>query len=132
LSLPLLTGAIRYARNGLTVGMDLEHVPPLPGLGTVYFAFLSVTGVFLDVPRVIDAQRFAWMMTTVVVLFSLLMVSPITYPKLVAFRGASPLVIVLLACMPFLGKRFFAAVMLVAGLLYAILAPILVCPLVRK
>lgn len=126
LILPLLTGAIRYTRNGLTVGADPEHVPPLPGLGTVFYAFLSVTAVFLDAPRLIDARLFAWTMTTIVVLFSLLMVSPIRYPKLVAFRGASPLVIVLLACLPFLGTRWLAASTLVVGLLYAIVAPFLV------
>lgn len=125
LALPLLTAAIRYTRNGLIVQAAAADAPPLPGLGTVFFAFLSVTAVFLDAPRLIDRQLFAWIMTTVVVLFSVMMVSPITYPKLVAFRGASPLVIVLLACMPFLGTTILAAVLLLGGLLYAIVAPLL-------
>ena len=126
LALPLLTAAIRYTRNGLIAQAAGADAPPLPGLGTVFFAFLSVTAVFLDAPRLIDRQLFAWIMTTVVVLFSVMMVSPITYPKLVAFRGASPLVIVLLACMPFLATRILAAVLLLGGLLYALVAPLLV------
>ena len=126
LILPLLTAAIRYTRNGLIVGFTGEDAPPLPGLGTVFFAFLSVTAVFLDAPQLMDPQLFAWTMTTAVVVVSAMMVSPITYPKLVAFRGASPLVILLLACMPFLGTRILAAVVLVGGLLYAIVTPLLV------
>ena len=83
----------------------------------MFFAFLSVTAVFLDAPQLMDPQLFAWTMTTAVVVVSAMMVSPITYPKLVAFRGASPLVILSLACMPFLGTRILAAAVLVGGLL---------------
>ena len=83
LILPLLTAAIRYTRNGLIVGFTGEDAPPLPGLGTVFFAFLSVTAVFLDAPQLMDPQLFAWTMTTAVVVVSAMMVSPITYPKLV-------------------------------------------------
>jgi phosphatidylserine synthase len=125
LMLPLLTGAVRYANNGLIVSTRSEEVRTLPGLGTVFFAFLTVAAVFLDAPRLMAGPLFAWTMTAVVVLFSLLMVAPITYPKLRAFRGASPVVIVLLACMPFLGTTFLAGVMLVAGLLYATVGPLL-------
>jgi len=125
LVLPLLTSALRYAQNGLTVSSREDEIRVLPGLGTVFFAFLSVTAVFLDARRSVDGQQFAWMMTAIVVLFSLLMVAPIEYPKLTAYRGASPVVLVLLACMPFVATRFLAAVMLVTGLLYAVAAPLL-------
>ena len=98
----------------------------MPGLGTVFFAFLSVAAVFLDASPRIDPRVFTWTIVGMVVLFSLLMIAPITYPKLTAVPGASPAVIVLLACMPFIGTRILAAVMLVAGLLYAVAAPLLV------
>jgi phosphatidylserine synthase len=126
LMLPLLTAAVRYARNGLIVSTRAVEIRELPGLGTVFFAFLSVAAVFLDRPQWLNGPQFAWGMTTLVVLFSVLMIAPITYPKLTAFRGASPVVIVLLACMPFVATEFLAAVMLVVGLLYAIAAPFLV------
>jgi phosphatidylserine synthase len=126
LMLPLLTGAVRYATNGLTVSAGAEEIRELPGLGTVFFAFLSVTAVFLDGQRWLDGSRFAWTITTLVALFSVLMVAPIMYPKLTAIRGASPIVIVLLACMPFVATELLATVMLVVGLLYAIASPLLV------
>jgi len=126
LALPLLTGAIRYATNGLTVSARGEEIGVLPGLGTVFFAFLSVAAVFLEGDRWLSGSSFAWTLTGLVVLFSLLMVAPIAYPKLTDIPGASPVVIVLLACMPFAGTRFLAAIMLAVGLLFAIAGPLLV------
>jgi phosphatidylserine synthase len=126
LGVPLVTAALRYAQNGLTVSSTNEELRALPGLGTVFFAFLSVASVFLDASRWFDGRAFAWTITAMTVLFSALMVAPVTYPKLSAVPGASPAVMVLLACMPFLGTRLLAAIMLVAGLLYAVGAPLLV------
>src|SRR4051812_21282825 len=40
LALPLLTGALRYARNGLTISAPAGRTGDLPGLGTVFFSFL--------------------------------------------------------------------------------------------
>ena len=126
LVVPLLTAAFRYAKNGVTASAAGDELRAMPGLGTVFFAFLSVAAVFLDASQWADPRVFAWTITGLAVLFSVLMIAPITYPKLTAVPGASPLVIVLLACMPFVGTRLLAAVMLVAGLLYAVAAPLLV------
>ena len=97
LALPLLTGAIRYTTNGLTVSARGEETGALPGLGTVFFAFLSVAAVFLEGERWLSGSSFAWTLTGLVVLLSLLMVAPVGDPKLTNFRGASPAVLVLLA-----------------------------------
>ena len=52
LALPLATGAFRYARSGVRVTASPGEVGVLPGLGTIFFAFVSVTAVYLDaVPR---------------------------------------------------------------------------------
>jgi CDP-diacylglycerol---serine O-phosphatidyltransferase len=40
MALPFLTGAARYARNGVTVTAAGGAVDELPGLGTVFFAFV--------------------------------------------------------------------------------------------
>ena len=90
LALPLLTGAIRYTTNGLTVSARGEETGALPGLGTVFFAFLSVAAVFLEGERWLSGSSFAWTLIGLVVLFSFLMVAPIAYPKLTDIPGASP------------------------------------------
>ena len=48
IALPLVTGAARYARNGLIVIEQTPNVENLPGLGTMFCAFLPVSAVFLD------------------------------------------------------------------------------------
>src|SRR5262245_15975583 len=49
LILPLVTGAARYARSGVIVAARHDEVRDLPGLATMFFAFVSVLAVFLDV-----------------------------------------------------------------------------------
>jgi CDP-diacylglycerol--serine O-phosphatidyltransferase len=126
LLLPLLTAAIRYARNGLTVSRSADEVRVLPGLGTVFFAFLAVAAVFLEAETWVAAPIFRGTLVGMVALFSLLMIAPITYPKLSTVPGAPAIVIALLACMPFAGTKLLASVMLVLGLSYVIVAPLLV------
>lgn len=128
--LPLLTGAIRYARNGsLLVGhiahaeADAPDVGDLPGLGTVFFAFICVAAVFLDAEALVGKPGFSAILRGFVVAFSLLMIAPVRYPKVTRFTGMSPTVLVLLAVMPFVATRFLAAAMLILGLLYAAVAP---------
>jgi phosphatidylserine synthase len=120
MGLPLVTGAIRYARNSallVEVGSDL------PGLGTVFFAFVSVTIVFLDGPTRMPVADLSTILGVAVPVMSLLMVAPVRYPKLTRFRGASPIVLVLLALMPFWGTIALATTTIVLGVLYAIVAP---------
>lgn len=125
IGLPLLTGALRYARNSLLIITRAEEVRDLPGLATVFFAFLPVAAVFLDAPALVGESRLAALMTLLVVIFSLLMVTSLRYPKLNSFRWLSTPVLISLVAMPFLGTRFLAAVMLVAGLLYVAFAHLL-------
>ncbi|HEX8500197.1 MAG TPA: CDP-alcohol phosphatidyltransferase family protein [Pyrinomonadaceae bacterium] len=118
IGLPLLTGAVRYARNSLLIATRAREVRELPGLATVFFAFLPVAAVFLDAPALVGAPRLSAILTFFVVSFSLMMVTPVRYPKLTNFRGASAPVLVLLVAMPFVGTRVLGGVMLAVGLLY--------------
>ncbi len=122
LALPLLTGAVRYARNGALVAVSAREVRDLPGLGTVFFAFVSVTAVFTDAATWLTGAQLAAIIVALVTAFSLLMVVPLRYPKLTTLRGASPVVLVLLACMPFLGTKAIAAATFVLGMVYALTA----------
>lgn len=124
LVLPLVTGAIRYARNSLLVTGQPDEVRQLPGLGTVFFAFVSVVAVFLDAPSRLSPDRLAAALLTLTALFSVLMVAPIEYPKLSNFRGASPTVLVLLAAMPMVGTTAIACAALVIGSSYVVLGPV--------
>ena len=123
-ALPLLTAAIRYARNALTVATQRES--DVPGLGTVFFAFLIVTAVFLEAPQLIGQSRFSIVLPVFIVAVSILMVSPLRYPKIARFPGVWPIVLVLVAIMPFAATKFLAAAMLGIGVLYPLVAPRLV------
>ena len=119
LALPVLLAAIRYARNVLLLGAG-----DLPGLGTVFFAFVCVAAVFADAKTILGESTLLVMLPAFIVIFSLLMVTPIRYPKIAEFPGMSPAVLVLLALMPFIATRFLAGAMFVLGLCYAALAPL--------
>ncbi|HEV2860640.1 MAG TPA: CDP-alcohol phosphatidyltransferase family protein [Pyrinomonadaceae bacterium] len=122
LGLPLLTGALRYARNSLLIVSAGREVRELPGLATVFFAFLPVAAVFLDARALVGASALSAGLTFLVVAFSLLMVAPVRYPKLAKAPASAAAVFVPLVVMPFFGTRVLAGVMVVAGLLYVSLA----------
>jgi len=126
IGLPLLTGAIRSAPNSLFIVAQSKEVHELPGLATVFFAFLPVTTLFLEARSLVGERQLTIVLTSFVVIFSLLMLSPVRYPKLTKFRGASAPLLVLLTLMPFLGTRVLAGVMLTLGLMYVALAHLLV------
>jgi CDP-diacylglycerol--serine O-phosphatidyltransferase len=122
IGLPLVTGAIRYARNGLIVIEQTPNVHDLPGLGTIFFAFLCVSAVFLDARRQLGDPWFSAILPIVVVVFSLLMLAPMRYPKLPRITGIA--VSLLVALMPFFASQILASVMLVLGLIYAAVGPV--------
>ncbi|MDQ3802926.1 MAG: CDP-alcohol phosphatidyltransferase family protein [Acidobacteriota bacterium] len=119
---PLMMGAIRYARISFLVANQSQEVRELPGLATVFFAFLPVVAVFLDARVLLSPPQLSAALTFFVVIFSLLMIAPVRYPKLGRFRGITAAATVLLIVMPFLGTRVLAGIMLVAGLLYVAFA----------
>lgn len=117
LTLPFVTAAIRYARNGL-IAANPSSGGEVPGLGTVFFAFLCVATVFLEAQSVVREPFFAAAFGVFVTVFALLMVAPFRCPKMTAFRGMSPAVLMLIAIMPFVATKALAAAMFVIGFCY--------------
>lgn len=120
LAMPLATGAIRYARNGITLAAG-PQAPDLPGLGTVFVAFVPVTAVFLEAPP----RAFAGgpgIFVAMIVTFSLMMNAPLRFPKLAKARGVSPAVLILLAVQPFWMTRAIAAATLAIGVAYVLVS----------
>ena len=85
-----------------------------------------MAAVFLDARALVGEWWLSVILPAFVGTFSLMMIAPVRYPKLTRFRGMSPAVLVLLAVMPFFGTRILAGAMLVIGLLYAAVAPLLI------
>jgi CDP-diacylglycerol--serine O-phosphatidyltransferase len=123
LALPLFTGAVRYARNGVVVSAAPSDVRELPGLGTVFFAFVPVTAVFLDAGASLGVERMSAVVLALATTLSVLMLVPVRYPKLAAWRGLSPAVLALLSLMPFWGTRAIAAATVCLGISYVVAAP---------
>jgi CDP-diacylglycerol--serine O-phosphatidyltransferase len=126
IGLPLLTGAIRYARNSLIIAKQDGEMRELPGLATVFFAFLPVAAIFTDAFSIVGEIRMQVILMSLVVLFSLLMVTSVRYPKLPNFRALTAMITVALIAMPFIGTRPLALIMVAAGLLYIVFAPLLI------
>ena len=126
IGMPLVTGALRYARNSLFIVAQTQEVRELPGLATVFFAFTPVAAVFLDARALVGSPPPSTILTFLVVIFSLLMIAPVRYPKLTKVRGMSAVVLVPLVVMPFFGTRVLAGIMLVVGLLYVALGHLFV------
>jgi CDP-diacylglycerol--serine O-phosphatidyltransferase len=125
LTLPLLTGAIRYARSSVIVTSRVEEVRELPGLATVFFAFVSVVAVFLDAPSRLSPEQLAVCLLVMTALFSALMIAPIQYPKLSSFPGVPTAVLLLLTTMPVFGTTAIALAALIIGSLYVLVGPLL-------
>jgi CDP-diacylglycerol---serine O-phosphatidyltransferase len=125
LVVPLVTGAARYARSSVIVAARDQEARDLPGLATMFFAFVSVLAVFLDVRAVLAPSAAAAVVLGLSVVMSILMIVPIRYPKPTAFRGVSPTVLGLLVAMPLVGTRMIATAALVIGLAYVIAGPLL-------
>jgi phosphatidylserine synthase len=117
LDLPLMTAAFRYARNG-QLAPDLRA---LPGLDPVFFAFVSVTAVFLRLPELLSAAQLAVLLIPVVAVLSLLMLVPLRYPTLGAAPGVSLAVLVVLAMLPLVQTERLTMAVIVFGLLYCVL-----------
>ena len=122
LALPLMTSAIRYARHGVIVADPTHSGSELPGLGTVYFAFLTVVAVFSHAQQ--NIPDFALLLVVFIVAFSILMIAPVRCPKISQFPSAAPVVLALIAIMPFLATTFLAVTMFVVGLLYPTVASV--------
>jgi CDP-diacylglycerol--serine O-phosphatidyltransferase len=123
LALPLLAGAIRYARNG-NWGKTQEFAAlGFPGIGTVIYAFFIVTLVFTDL-RSLWGNLFVEIAIYIIVPgLSILMISPIRYPKLMKHFWIFVPVLIGFTIMPFVCTRLLAGIALSLGFLYTVLSP---------
>ncbi len=123
LCLPLLTGAIRYARNGLRLRIEDFAEVGFPGLGTVIYGFFIVTLTFIRPEEFIPPILLNRVVLYVVLIVSCLMVLPVRYPKLMKFKWISAVVLPGFVLMPFFLTRILAAIALALGCAYTFIAP---------
>jgi len=127
LGLPLLAGAVRYARNGLLLRTeDFEQIG-FPGLGTVFYACLIVAWVFLG----LQGSEMSLVLSVVVMAFGLLMVTPIRYPKLVTSKLVFFPVLLGLLLMPFVLTKYLAALTLFLIGAHVVFGPLVLRAVVR-
>jgi len=120
LGTPLLAGAVRYARNGLLLRTEDFEQLGFPGLGTVFYAFVVVAWVFLDLGR----NRADTALILSVPVLCVLMVTPVRYPKLVASKLVFFPVLLGLLLMPFVLTRYLATLTLVLVGAYVVFGPV--------
>jgi phosphatidylserine synthase len=122
LGLPLLAGAVRYSRNGLLLRSEDFAQVGFPGLGTVFYAFLVVAWVFLGWA----GERSTVSLALAVPILSVLMVTPVRYPKLVTSRCVFFPILLGLLLMPFALTKYLAALCLVLVSAYVVLGPFVI------
>jgi len=127
LGLPLLAGAVRYARNGLLLRTENFEQVGFPGLGTVFYACLIVSWVFFG----LGGDRASVALCLVVPVLSVLMITPVRYPKLVASKAIFFPVLLGLLLMPFILTKYLAAISLVLVTAYVVFGPFVIRSVVR-
>ncbi len=127
LGLPLLAGAIRYARNLGWSRLESFELTGTPGLPTLIYAFLIVTLVFARPEEWIGTSWIRLILLILVPILSWLMISPIRYSKLMKYHWIFYPVTVGFLIMPFVFTRLFATIALALGFVYTVVSPIVVC-----
>ena len=89
LTLPLLTGAVRYSRNAVLLRTESFARIGFPGLLTVCYALLTSGAVLVDFETMLGTDRSRMLLCTTVPLLSLMTVSRIRYPKLTVSRSVA-------------------------------------------
>ncbi|MBZ5689826.1 MAG: CDP-alcohol phosphatidyltransferase family protein [Acidobacteriia bacterium] len=126
LTVPLLTGAVRYSRNAVLLRTESFARLGFPGLLTVCYALLVSGAVLVDLETMLGTGRFRLLLYTTVPVLSLMTVSRIRYPKLTVSKSVAVLVVVFLLCLPFLLTKLLAGFMLCVVLVYTFVSPFLV------
>lgn len=109
LDLPLLAGAIRASRATRT------------GLSPVFFAFVGVTGMLLQIQELISIPRLTMVLPPLVAVLAGLMVAPVRYRRLPAILDVAVLVVV--AAMPFFQTEILAGGSILLGAIYIVAGP---------
>lgn len=120
LDVVLLAGAVRIARQERLAKGEAGDALVQSGLGLECFALVSAISVFLHLPEILAGPRFLEAVLPVVSALCVLMVVPLPYPRLALIPGFSPLILALLAAMPFVQTEIIALAVATLGLLYVI------------
>lgn len=123
LALPLLAGAVRYSRNALRSRSESFADVGFPGLGTVIYAFFIVTLTHLLQAGWFDARLSQWLLMILVPSLSVLMVTPVRYPKLLKYRWISIPILPGFVVMCFFQTALLSAVTLALGFVYTAASP---------
>lgn len=128
-AVPLLTGAIRYSRNGNRLRSESFEQAGFPGLLTVFYTLFVVCLVFLQIP--LDGVA-GTAILVVIAGFSGMMVAPVRYPKLTRFPWVFALVYASLTIMPFVLTRPLASAVLALVFAYVLLSPFMIAQGFRR
>jgi phosphatidylserine synthase len=123
LGLPLLAGAVRYARNVRWSRTQAFEIIGIPGLGTVIYSFFIVTLVFSKVGEAIGMRWTQLSILILVPILSGLMVSPIRFSKLMKYHWIFFPMMVGFLIMPFAYTPLFAAITFTLGFVYTVVSP---------
>jgi CDP-diacylglycerol--serine O-phosphatidyltransferase len=126
LGLPLLAGAIRYARNSIWLRNENFAEVGFPGLGTVIYAFFIVTLTYLHLEELIGVILLNRLILFVVLMLSCMMVLPLRFPKIMKYSWFSVPVLIGFTLMPFFFPRVLAAIALALGCVYTFFSPFLI------
>ena len=126
LGLPLLAGAVRYARNLRWSKEQMFETAGIPGLGTVIYSFFIVTLLFSGVEEVIGLSWTRLAILILIPILSGLMVSPIRFSKLMKHHWIFFPAMVGFIIMPFAFTRLFASIAFFLGFIYTVVSPVLI------
>ena len=125
LTVPLMTGAIRYSRNANLLKVESFGRVGFPGLLTVCYALVVAGVVLTKFDAMLGTANLRTLLCTATPTMSVLMISRIRYPKLTVSKRVGVTVVVFLLFLPFVLTELMAGVMLLMVALYTVVSPIL-------
>ena len=123
--MPLLAGAVRYARNSGLLKTEAFEEVGFPGLGTFVYGLLCAGLVLLGNGAILGNQRFRTLVIGAISVLSVMMVTRVRYPKLTVHKGILVPVILSLILMPFVLTKVLAACMVILLISYTVISPFL-------
>jgi phosphatidylserine synthase len=126
LTLPLLTGALRYSRNAILLKNESFAQVGFPGLLTACYALFISGIVLVNLEATLGAAGLKLLLYATVPILSLLMVSRIRYPKLTISRTIGIPVVIFLLCLPLVLTKLLASLMLCLVAAYVVVSPFLI------
>ncbi len=125
-ALPLLTGALRYARmDGLRRIQSFDEIG-YPGMSTVLYTCFVVALFFLARAGLLGDELLRQLTFGSVPLLSALMLAPLRYPKLVKSKSIMFPVLAGLGLMPFVLTTILAGLTVAVIVLYVAFSPLLI------